>query len=472
MEREALAAIVVAALMAPAAAHAASGPTGATGPTGPGQPAPSIMLRAPHEIRSGQHATLSGRVTGAAPGSAVWLYQSPYPFGVATFKKATRTAANGSFAFGVAPDRDTRYRVRLVGTHVSAVAEVEVVGKTLTKVRALPLGRAKVVVIVFHPRDLHWGRGRVGWWFTDGSRRFVRFPATRTIRLSPYVAVLYTSATLPAGRFGWRACLHAPEDRALASPRRPPGCTGRGYHGSGWLPVGFPGPAAIARAERYLDSRGGHTALAVVDSEGRLSGVRIHDQFITGSLVKAMLLVAYLRHLDAIGQHYIDSYSASFLFPMINVSDNDSATQCWSIVGNSGLYAVAKAAGMTDFSVDTSASWGSEWGAALLSAADQAKLFFEMDSLVPREFVGYARFLLSSISPQDTWGIPTIARPLGYTVFFKAGWRPSPDVFLVHQAARLSGHRRTFSIAVMTDGDPDMGYGIDTIQGVTATLLR
>jgi hypothetical protein len=29
----------------------------------------------------------------------------------------------------------------------------------------------------------------------------------------------------------------------------------------------------------------------------------------------------------------------------------------------------------------------------------------------------------------------------------------------------------TFSIAVMTDGDPSMGYGIDTIQGVTSSLL-
>ena len=472
MRREALATIAATVLVAPAGAQAASGPTDPSGPTGPAQPAPAIVLHAPRQIHGGQRATLSGRVTGAPAGSAVWLYRSPYPFPIATFAKATRTAADGAFSFTVAPDRDTRYRVRLMATGVSVVAEVDVVGKTLTRVTALPLGRAKVVVVVFHPRDLHWGRGRVQWWFTDGSRRFIRFPATRAIRLSPQADVLSTSATLPAGRFGWRACLHVPEDRALVSPRRPPDCSGRGYHGSGSLPHGFPGPAAIARAERYLDSRGGHTALAVVDSEGRMSGVRIHDKFITGSAVKAMLLVAYLRHLHAIGQHYVDSYSASFLFPMINVSDNNAATQCWSIVGDSGLYALARAAGMTDFSIDTGASWGGEWGAALLSAADQAKFFFEMDSLAPREFVGYARFLLSSISPADTWGIPTVARPLGYAVYFKAGWRPSPDVFLVHQIARLHRHHRTFSMAVMTDGDPDMGYGIHTIQGVTAALLR
>jgi hypothetical protein len=140
-------------------------------------------------------------------------------------------------------------------------------------------------------------------------------------------------------------------------------------------------------------------------------------------------------------------------------------------VGNSGLYALARAAGMTHFSVDTSASWGSEWGAALLTAHDQAKFFFEMDSLIPKEFVGYARNLLSHIASYEAWGIPAIARPLGYTVFFKGGWRPSPDTYLVHQIARLEKNGHRFSIAIMTDGDPDMGYGIDTIQGTTQALL-
>ena len=105
--------------------------------------------------------------------------------------------------------------------------------------------------------------------------------------------VLYTSVALPAGDYRWRACFHAPGDLAVADPERPSGCTGFGFHGAGRLPVGFPGPVAITRAGRYLNTRGGHTALAVVDSEGRLSGVRIHDTFITGSVVKAMLLVAY-----------------------------------------------------------------------------------------------------------------------------------------------------------------------------------
>lgn len=289
-------------------------------------------------------------------------------------------------------------------------------------------------VLVFHPRD----QVRVQWSFASGpARGFTTAPSTRSRRLSPYVTVLRTTIALPAGRFRWRACFDPLEPQALSNPQRPPGCAGRGYSGASRLPVGFPSPPAVARAERYLASRGGRTALSVIDSEGRLEGVNVNRQFITGSVVKAMLLVAYLRRLNAIGRHHVDENSNSFLYPMIHVSDNNAATECWSIVGDAGLYALARAAGVTHFSVPANAPWGGQWGTALITARDQARFFFEMDSLIRREFVGYANYLLSTIASYESWGIPAIARPLAYTVYFKAGWRPSPDIFLVHQIARL-----------------------------------
>jgi hypothetical protein len=419
------------------------------------------------QVQSGTPVTLSGLAAAATAGSVVSLYESAYPFPVAKLIGTTMTAATGSFSFRVRPDRDARFRAVLTGTAVAASASVEVLGRTVTSIRALSLGRAAVRILVYHPSDLRWGGARVRWSFAIGrGGAFASAPATRTIRLSQYVTLVQTTVTLPAGRFFWRACFHAPGDHALVNPLRPPGCTGRGYHGGGSLPVGFPGSGAVARAASYLAGRIGRKAFAVVDTEGRMSGVNIHSTFPTASVVKAMLLVAYLRRLDAMGQHHVDSYSNSFLYPMIHVSDNNAATQTWSIVGDSGLYSVAAAAGMTDFSVS------GLWGTALLSPADQAHFFFEMDSLIPHEFVGYARFLLSTIEPSQSWGIPVIARPLGYQTFFKDGSEPTGLGQLVHQIDRLEGHGRTFSIAVMTDGDPTMQYGIDTIQGVAAALLR
>jgi hypothetical protein len=251
----------------------------------------------------------------------------------------------------------------------------------------------------------------------------------------------------------------------MLDPQRPPGCTGRGYHGSGRLPVGYPGPGAVARAARLLRSRAGRTAFAVIDSEGRMSGLHEHWRFVSASVVKAMLLVAYLRRLHDHGQHRVDANSNSFLYPMIHVSDNSAATATWAIVGDGSLYRLAHLAGMTDFSIV------GIWANAQISAADQARFFFEMDSLVPREFVGYARWLLSTIARYESWGIPAVARPHGYRVFFKGGWRGTGLGQLVHQVARLEGHHRRFAMAVMTDGDPSMGYGIGTIQAVTGSLL-
>jgi hypothetical protein len=436
------------------------------GPAAGATIAPAITLRGPAQIRSGHFARLSGRVLGAAPGAQVRLYKSPYPFPVAQLVRTATVDDQSTFLFVVSPDRNSRYRVVLVGTSAHASLSVGVQAKTVTKVQAISLGRAQVTVLLFHPRDLNWAHALVTWSFASGAHgRLMGEPATRSSRLSRYVTALRTTVTLPAGRFGWRACVRVPGAGALLNPRRPPGCAGRGYFGGGSLPVGYPAPDAVARATAYLRGRAGRTAFAVVDSEGRLSGVNLHSTFVSASVVKAMLLVAYLRRLDARGQHTVDAGSNSFLYPMINVSDNNAATHTWSIVGNSGLYSIAHAAGMTEYSVT------GDWASSQISAADQARFFFSMDSLIPREFVGYARHLLSTIAGFESWGIPAVGRPRGYAVFFKGGWRGTSLGQLVHQVGRLEGHNRTFSIAVMTDGDPSMGYGIDTIQGVTGALL-
>jgi hypothetical protein len=425
------------------------------------------MRAVPRRVIAGSPVRLVGSVDDVA-GTTVRLSASPYPYRRADPVASTITGAGGAFFFRLRPDRDTRYRVSAPGlaAHAEATFDIAVAGKVVVKLAPLPLGRARVTIVAFHPRDLHWAGATVRWQFAGGAHgRFAATPPTQTRRLSPYVVLAQTTLALPAGRYRFRACFHAPGERALADPGAPPGCTGRGFTGAGSLPAGYPDAGAIARAERALASRSGRTALAVVDTEGRLAGVDLHRTFVTGSVVKAMLLVAYLRRLDARGQRHVDPASNAILYPMIHVSDNDAATACWGIVGNAGLYGVAHAAGMTDFSNS------GDWAQAQLSAADQARFFFEMDSLIPREFVGYARFLLSTIAGYESWGIPSVARPRGYHVFFKAGWRPTVLGQLVHQIARLEGHHRVFSLAIMTDGDPSMDYGIQTLDIVTRALL-
>lgn len=118
-------------------------------------------------------------------------------------------------------------------------------------------------------------------------------------------------------------------------------------------PVAYPRPAAIASARSYLHDRDGYTAFAVIDSDGRMRGSHLHRTFVSASVVKAMLLVAYLR--EAAGAHRrLDEEDRELLQPMIHYSDNEAASAVWERVGNPRLRALARRAGMTDFSIEAS----------------------------------------------------------------------------------------------------------------------
>lgn len=222
----------------------------------------------------------------------------------------------------------------------------------------------------------------------------------------------------------------------------------------------IPTTASIAAARAYVRTRRGVVAYAVIDSKGKMYGYHVDQRYVTASVVKAMLLVEYLR------EHPHPSASARrTLTSMIHVSDNSAATTIYHAVGDRGLRRIAKVAGMKRFSVNGS------WGNAQLTPADQARFFLHMDEYVPAADRSFARYLLSHISSAQSWGIPSAARPAHWTVFFKGGWRGTNRGQLVHQMARLEKGGRVISIAIMTDGDPSMSYGIATIRGITLRLL-
>ncbi|MGD0166000.1 MAG: hypothetical protein ABSC51_01735 [Gaiellaceae bacterium] len=111
------------------------------------------------------------------------------------------------------------------------------------------------------------------------------------------------------------------------------------------------------------------------------------------------------------------------------------------------------------------------WANAQLTTNDQAQLMENLsEAIYPRYYV-YARSLLSSVVSWQSWGIPRVARPLGWKVFFKGGWRGTSRGQLIHQVARLERRGETVIICVMTDGDPSSGYGQETVGGITQRLL-
>jgi hypothetical protein len=338
----------------------------------------------------------------------------------------------------------------------------------------LSLGRARLNVVSRHPRRARWDGRAVRWYLGTGARGPLRSVKVRRTRETVSgVTRMTVVVRLPrAGPFRFAACFSARRQRAfgLASSHGPcgrrvfRGPASSPYVGSGVAPRGYPGPRVVDAARDYLRRRGGDASFAVIDSEGRIDGRGLHRTFVSASVVKAMLLVADLRKLAA-RHRRLDAERRALLGAMIRLSDNDAATAIFELDGERGVWELARKAGMTDFSI------AGYWSSAQISAADQARFFFRMEDLVPARFGRYADRLLSHIVDYESWGIPAVARPRGWRTYFKGGWRGTVRGQLVHQVARLERPRHRVAIAVLTDGDPSMAYGIETIEGVTVRLL-
>jgi len=218
----------------------------------------------------------------------------------------------------------------------------------------------------------------------------------------------------------------------------------------------------LGDAERFVQRREGTVSFAIVDETGKLRGRNEHALFPSASVVKSMLLAAELRRLDEAGVP-LDAATEATLESMITISDNDAATAIYERVGDEGLYDVAERVGMEDFQVSIS------WGYAQISAADMALMFSRLERALPPRYEKLGKDLLGSIVPEQSWGIPAVAN--AWNVRFKGGWRSTEAGQLVSQAAELRDGGRELAIAVLTDGQPSMEYGIETVEGVAARLL-
>jgi uncharacterized membrane protein YkvA (DUF1232 family) len=229
-------------------------------------------------------------------------------------------------------------------------------------------------------------------------------------------------------------------------------------------PGRFPPAPAFEAARSFARARDGQVAFAVVGAHDALHGLDADRAYPSASLVKAMLLVAYLDRLES-DDAPLDTAARGMLDAMIRASDNAAATAVHGLVGTAGLEAVAEGATMERFVASPA------WGDSSVTAADQARLFARIDRFVPREHRDYALRLLSGIAPEQSWGVPAAAPPR-FEVYFKGGWRPSEAGQLVHQGALLERGRRRLGLAVLSDGSPSFDYGVATVEGVAARLLE
>jgi Beta-lactamase enzyme family len=215
----------------------------------------------------------------------------------------------------------------------------------------------------------------------------------------------------------------------------------------------------VAGAAAWAAKRQGTVTFAVRTSD-RLWGRGLDQQFAMASVLKAMLMTAYLRRVD---DRPLNAGDRALLRPMIRRSDNATATQIRNLVGNGALVRLARRAGMTRFRVHPI------WGLSLTTVRDQTLFFLRLERLLPDRHEAYALRLLRTIVPSQRWGIAQVI-PDGWTLHFKGGWGSGTGA-VDHQVGLLRRGEDRVAIAVMTVNNPTHAYGKATLEGVARRLL-
>jgi len=215
----------------------------------------------------------------------------------------------------------------------------------------------------------------------------------------------------------------------------------------------------VRAAKEYARSRAGDVTFAV-RTPGRFAGFRAGRSMSSASVVKAMLMVAYLNREGVRGRR-LRAEDRALLAPMIRRSDDAAANRVYGIVGAAGLYRLARRVGMPTFTTMP------VWGGSQITARDQTKLFLRFERYVVARHRDTALRLLGSIVSYQRWGLGRV-RPKGWGLYFKGGWTSVVE----NQVGLYRRGSRRIAIAVLTANNPSSAYGRATQRGIARRLLR
>jgi hypothetical protein len=233
--------------------------------------------------------------------------------------------------------------------------------------------------------------------------------------------------------------------------------------------------ALAARLDRDIGRalRGRVSAVAVgVDDPGRGLQCWLNSSahFDSASVVKVTILGALLRKAQE--QHrYLTRTEADQAREMITESDNDAASDLWADVGRPDLQHFLNLAHMTR----TYLGPGPYWGLTQVTAYDEVlllRLLMHQNRVLDTRSRNYVLGLMARVIPSQRWGVPAGA-PSRLTVHVKNGWLPLyPHGWRIHSIGVFTGRGGGYSIVVLTQNNPTMRYGIDTIQAIAKVINR
>jgi beta-lactamase class A len=255
---------------------------------------------------------------------------------------------------------------------------------------------------------------------------------------------------------------------ASAAPASPAGVVSEGICTA---PSGY--AALAARLSRDIQAavagRAGSHAVTVFDLHRSIRcALNQGAHFHSASVVKAIILATLLRWHQETGKPLTanEKYLARL---MITESDNDAATALWDEVGQARLQHFLNLAHMYGTVLDPYA-----WGLTQITAHDELILLQTLtaaNSVLTTNSRAYELDLMAEVISSQRWGTPYGA-PSELTVHVKNGWLPDPSLWVINSIGVFNGHGRDYMMAVLTNGNPSMGYGVDTIQNVARLVHR
>ena len=244
-----------------------------------------------------------------------------------------------------------------------------------------------------------------------------------------------------------------------------------------------PQPAdPFAAVDGYLAGRSGTVLAAVYDVRtGQTWRLGDGPAQYEASVVKVDILEALLSESESGGAGTgLSPDDQATAQQMIEDSDNDAATSLWYAAGGTaGVAAYNDKAGLTGTTpspcVECADFPWPGWGLTTTVPADQITLLKQLimpSPLLTSAEREYALSLLENVTPDQAWGISG-GVPAGVTVALKNGWLPLNDAntdWQVNSEGWVSGDGRDYLISVLTTGNPDEQYGIDTIDQLSALI--
>ena len=232
-------------------------------------------------------------------------------------------------------------------------------------------------------------------------------------------------------------------------------------------------PVIAARmSRRILAALRGRSSAVGLAVDDRVNGITCklhpHWHFDSASVVKVTILSALLRKLQQ--EHRgLTAAQRALATKMIEVSDNDAASDLWNETGRTALQHFLNLAGMTE----TQLGPGGYWGLTQITAHDELtllKLLTSKNSVLTTASRDYVLGLMAKVVSYERWGVPAGA-PTDVTVHVKNGWLPQPTHgWRINSIGSFSGAGHDYMIVVLSMDNPTMAYGVDTVQDVAEVI--